>query len=372
MAHLFQIIPRSFGLHFLSLRALLCLCFFPAVLAASSPPATEPHRAELKISGYGILGNRELKRILRTLELSGKTPEYFDSSFVEDAALILASRIRRDGYLRPKILLVLDLADDGHMRLDAEDLLENPLPRSLRISRVEFKIQKGLLYYYQQLTFEGLTVLKEKNARSYFVETGTLIQLKRTEIYTPENLRRGLASLTDVLDRRGYEQAKVEAARVSQDDKTGAVQVHVRVVEGPRFIVHSVREEITYENGAAPTETRIVFPNKPHSRIWVQDFTLSLKTNQYHRGYPDTSIDITTLEQKAQTNQIQMDLLARINTGPQVRIGDVQFKGQKLTKESIMSRRVRVKRGDLLDPVQVEEGRYRLAQLGAFDSVNVN
>src|SRR5258707_6082411 len=57
----------------LSLRfcsTLLCVLVLispRASLAAASE--TKPKPAKLKISGYGILGDRELKRILRTLEL---------------------------------------------------------------------------------------------------------------------------------------------------------------------------------------------------------------------------------------------------------------------------------------------------------------
>src|SRR5436190_10622948 len=49
--------------------------------------------AKVKVSGYGLLGNFELKRILRTLELSGKKPAFFGPAFIEDAALILSARV---------------------------------------------------------------------------------------------------------------------------------------------------------------------------------------------------------------------------------------------------------------------------------------
>src|SRR5215212_1658193 len=48
----------------------------------------EPEPAKLKISGYGFLGNRQLKRIVKTLELGRKRTDSFGAAFVEDAALI--------------------------------------------------------------------------------------------------------------------------------------------------------------------------------------------------------------------------------------------------------------------------------------------
>src|SRR5438045_4549882 len=59
--------------------------------------------AQLKISGFGLLGNLELKRVLRTLEFGQNKPATFGASFIEDAALILTSRVKRDGYLQPTI-----------------------------------------------------------------------------------------------------------------------------------------------------------------------------------------------------------------------------------------------------------------------------
>src|SRR6185369_384857 len=184
--------------------------FSAAISFGSETKAKQPKAATLQISVYGLLGNRELKRILRTLELAGTKPEFFAPSFVEDAALILSSRIKRDGFLEPEINIKVRMADGAEFEVEASDLLENPLPRSLRITKLRFEIHKGRLYYYEQIGFEGLETITEKQARSYFIETGFLLNLKRTRIYTPEKLRRSLSNLTDALERQGYESAKVE------------------------------------------------------------------------------------------------------------------------------------------------------------------
>ena len=57
----------------------------PRAIGAEKPPAA----AELKVTGYGLLGNRKLKTMLELMESAGKKPELFDANFVEDAALIL-------------------------------------------------------------------------------------------------------------------------------------------------------------------------------------------------------------------------------------------------------------------------------------------
>src|SRR6185436_11858025 len=45
--------------------------------------------------------------------------------------------------------------------------------------------------------------------------------------------------------------------------------------------------------------------------------------------------------------------------------------GYRKTDPPFLEKRVRLKEGEYLDRVQVEEGRYRLARLGVFDSVEL-
>ena len=363
MANLFQV-------SIVYMAVLLCAT---GVAGAVETDSSETHKpAKMKISGYGLLGDRQLKRTLTTLELSGKKPEFLAAAFVEDATLIITSRARQDGFLRSKISIEMQSADGKKLRLTSDELLENPLARNARFTQVHFRIRKGPLYHYDTLEFEGLDSIKEKEARSYFVETGALFALKGNRIYTPEKLRRGLTSLTDVLDRKGYQKAKAELGEVTADDKTGAVKVRIRVQQGAQSIVRSVREEFFFETNGVAAQIQTIYPNKPYSTVWLQDLRQSLRTNQLHRGYPDVAVDVRTLQEQPRDGKINLDLLATVHRGPQVRIGEVKFEGQKKTRRSLLSRRVRVKRGELLDRIKVEEGRFRLAQLGIFDTVDLD
>lgn len=350
-------------------------CFFPLSFAPTScqaepAKAAKPKPAALQISGYGFPGNYALKRMLQTLELAGKKPEFFSASFVEDAALILTSRIKRDGYLRPGIDIDLHLVDGASIEVEARSLVENPLPRSIRITAARFHIRKGVLYYFKSLELEGLKTVAPKTARAYFFETQTLFPTKRSRAYTPERLRQGLSSLTDILEQQGYQESKVETPTVRQDDKTGAVAISIKVEQGPKFIIRSIREE--FLGASQSNQSRTITPNRPYSRVWLQDFTLGIKTNLYRLGYPDTTVDIQTLPATRPEDATQRDLVAIVKSGPQVRIGVVEVDGAKRTSHGLLSRSVRVKRGDLLDPTQVEQGRYRLARLGIFDGLDLN
>lgn len=367
---------RSYpDLHPLSFLSLLLLGSFillalPDTALAKLP---KPEPAKLRISGCGFLGNWRLLRIVRTVELGGKKPEVFGPDFVEDSALILASRVKRDGYLQPSISIRLRLAEGGQIQVQAEDLLDNPLPRPLRIKEAEFEIHRGVLYYYESLEFEGLQTVSNRQARAYFMETETLFNVHHARIYTQERLQRGISSLEDVLERQGYRDAQVRLQEARRDDRTGAVRVRLAVEQGARYIVHSVHEEFIYEGRPHPDESRTVFTNHPYSRLWLQDLSLNLRTNLYHQGYPDATVDVQTRQSAAiDSREKQLDLLATVKSGPRVRVAGVIFEGKTRTRAQLLDRRARVERGEWLDPVRVEQGRYRLAELGVFDTVNLS
>lgn len=341
----------------------------PARASAATDKTPAPPPAVLEISGYGFLGNHQLKRMLNTLELAGKKPEFFSASFVEDATLILVSRIKRDGYLHPRIEIELRLAANSALRVDDKSLADNPLPRHVRIVAAHFHIRKGVLYFFKTLDFQGLSVVPAKTARSYFFETEALFSTRRARIFTPERLRQGLSSLTESLERQGYQDANAEASQVRTNARTGAVAVSVKIHEGAKYIIHSLREE--FLANALSNCNRTVTPNVPYSRAWLQDFTLGIKTNLYRLGYPDTAVELRSRPVTGTQAPTQKDLVASVKPGPQVRIGAVGFQGAQRTSHRLLSRAVRVKRGELLDPGRVEQARYRLARLGIFDVVDL-
>src|SRR4051812_46113522 len=105
MAILFQIRKAQ-------IAARICFCALLAVLFFHSPSATakEP-KAKLKISGYGFFGDLELKRTILLLENDGKKRHTFDANFIEDASVILLSRLNDDGFLQPELTAIVTLTN---------------------------------------------------------------------------------------------------------------------------------------------------------------------------------------------------------------------------------------------------------------------
>jgi outer membrane protein insertion porin family len=340
-------------------------------MAKEAQPKPKIKPAKLEIRGYGLLGNRELRRLVGALQSDALKAEHFDATFVEDTALILLARLKDDGFFRPAIEVRLVLADGTKTRVRWQETITPPLSRPLSVRKVQFVIREGVRYHYRGLQFEGLTLIPARRARAYFMETGVLLPLSSTRIFTTSRLRGGLASLTEVLERMGYAEARATASEVDLNNKTGAVRVRVRVEQGLKSVVGSVRMETVTGGTNGSGEVQTVYPNKPYSREWLQDFTLLLKATNYHRGYPDTQVEIETVGREGEPAWVRLDLRARVETGPLVRVEDVRILGAVRTRESVMDRRVSLDSGDLLDPTRAEQGRTRLARLGVFESVRL-
>ncbi|MEO5803704.1 MAG: BamA/TamA family outer membrane protein [Verrucomicrobiota bacterium] len=333
--------------------------------------AKEEKLAKLKVSGYGPFGNLELKNLVKTFDDKGKRREFYDANFIEDTALILISRINRDGYLKPKITAHMTLEDGRVQTHQWQETVREPLPRPINARLVEFEIDAGVFYFFEKIDFDGLQAVDADDAKAFFVERGALVKFKKARVFTPARLDRGLSSLTEVLSRKGHDEAEASVAQLDQNDKTGAVNVKIRVKQGPKFFVRSIRKEVFYGTNTQPTEASTIATNVTYSKLWQQDFLQALKATNFHRGFPDTIVEMAPVKRESTNGLVLLDLAAKVNSGEEIKLGEVKFTGQKHTKEAPLRRRVRLKKNGVLDRIQVENGRYRLARLGIFDSVGV-
>jgi outer membrane protein assembly factor BamA len=341
-----------------------------ALLLLPFSASAKADHAQLKISGYGPLGDLELRHTLLLLEANGKRPPSFDADFIEDSVAILFSRLTDDGYLHPRITTEITLANGKIARYQWTNAFNQTLPRPLASRRLEILIERGTRFFYDDIRIDGLETLPLPIALSYFESTGELIRLKNERIYSPEHLRHGISSLTDALHNQGYNSARV-LPQILQDNRTGAVRLRLVVTQGLQSFVRQVREEVFGPNTNKPPEVRLFYPDTPYSPLWQQDFSQSIKTNYYHNGFPDVSVAFRAAGSQTNQARVLVDLQASVRTGLQVRLGVVVFEGQKKTRLSVMQRQVKLKPGSLLDLTQVQQARYSLSELGVFSSVNL-
>ena len=342
-----------------------------AVLLIFSAPTlsakdSKPPRAKLSVSGYGFFGNRELKALLTSLEIPGEKPEFFEANFVEDAVLVLFSKLQRDGYLHPIITVEATGTNDSHQTFTWEQPLGEPVPRELKARNLVFKIDHGLLFYYENIYFSGVHALTLTEAAHFFIETDAIIKLKRNRIYSPDRLRASVKNIEEALERKGYESATATTTNLVVNTNTGSVTLQVKITEGPQSFVRSISRQVDDLAATPPKMTNLIY-----NQIWLQDFVLALKREYYKKGFADVTVSMAQTARSIEGDKVNLDLLAKVSTGRQVKIGKVDFVGEQHTSESMLKQRVNLSSGDLLNPLKAEEGRYKLARLGIFDSVEL-
>ncbi len=350
-------------------RWLLCAVLLGSAVEGLAKD-TKPEPAKLSVSGLGWWKDRE-QRVALDRMLGDQRGPVIDANTVEDAAFMIISSLASEGYLRPVIKVRLTRTDGRVEPFTFDASLATLLPRSLEIKAVLFKVDTGVRSVVEDVSFSGLTVMKEEKARGYFRPNEVPLVGTEARAYSPTRLRRSAESLQDDLRQQGYAEAVVKASVVKEDLRTGRVNVGVDVREGPRWIVTAVRLEGVDEPNAKPDLGKRKL-TEPWSQHWQQDVAEQMRHDYYQRGYADVQIQVDPWPAEQEGLRRNVTAVIRVTPGPPVKVGTVRFVGNKHTKESIVRRRVNAKEGDPLNPQVMERSRYRLARLGAFETVDLS
>jgi len=348
---------------------LLAALVFAAPLAiAATAPAVPP--AELAVSGLGWWRDRELRVALQLL-LGEQHAATLDVNAVDDAAFLLLGALNEDGYLRPTIHA--DLTTAAGEVLSVSFVGDRPvvLPRPLAVRAARFRIERGVRSHLASVAVNGLTALPPATGRAFFRDDSTLLSLFTTTEFSPAKLNRSAQSLRAQLRDLGYAEATVDAPAPPVDATTGAVALVVNVSEGARWQVASVVVSETNASAPALPFDPAPFLAKPWTPAWVQDVATALRRTAYAAGYPDATVALTPEPGPALAGVKPVAVVARLVRGAAVRIGTVRFAGAQHSRVPPLRARVPVADGAPLDPLALEQGRYRLSRLGIFDRVDL-
>src|SRR5690606_11929264 len=115
-----------------------------------------------------------------------------------------------------------------------------------------------------------------------------------------------------------------------------------------------------------------VAADQAFSRAWLQDREQELRAEFYELGYPDVAVSGEIARREYTDDEVLVDVVIRVEPGPYITMGEVIFDGLDKTRESVVRRRIDLKEGKRLNRLEVDEGRFRLARLGVFPSVEVD
>lgn len=332
--------------------------------------AKEPPLASLHVTGMGWWRDRELQISLQRL-LGDARGETMAANTIEDAVFLVGSAVQADGFMRAAITLEVtsDEGIDSKYAFDAK--LTPVIPVSLRAREIVLRVNPGVRFYVSLITLAGLRAIDEAKARSYWGGGATRWKSKASRAYTPARMVRAMDGVEAELKELGFALAEVRAGAVHLDEATGAVDVSVLVTEGERWRISAVRI-----NGAEQVDLIVpgldAYLGRPWTELLQQALAGDVRKALFALGYADARVRATWVLGEIDQGRRDVAIAVEVTPGERVLLGAVRFEGAQHVREEILRQRVRVKPEDPLNPIELEQARFRLARLGVFEKVELN
>lgn len=325
----------------------------------------------IRVQGMGFLSDLRLKNRLSFLHgYSNDEKVRLDAALLEDSAFILLEQVKLTGYLRPEITGRMR-TPDGKVSYTWTHPYGVVLPADFEAESVTFRIQPGTLYFYDRIEVEGIDAIPKEEVLRFFVPSSALFVRKSDRAFTPDNLSERINRLVARLKNLGYLGARLTSRKVERDDATGAVNVDLRFDQGPLYKVGAYEVVTRRQGEVIDRETRSPV-DTPDTLDWRRDVRQERINAAYRQGFPDVKISQeVTAESSPEDGIVERDYRFTVEQGQKAIIGDIVFAGDPDVKDSILRRQTDLRRGELLDYLQVSQGRRKLMALGVFGEVNL-
>ncbi len=136
------------------------------VLTVEVSGSDKRDRASWAVANGGFFKNRKLKRQLDLIFSEDK--EVFNSSDIEDAALILISYLENEGYLAARAVATIANVDDSESTVEWDSDFDVFLPRDTAAKHVRFELIHGPRFYYDALQIERSSLLERDGVERFF------------------------------------------------------------------------------------------------------------------------------------------------------------------------------------------------------------
>ncbi|MDW7710590.1 MAG: outer membrane protein assembly factor BamA [Deferrisomatales bacterium] len=232
--------------------------------------------------------------------------------------------------------------------------------------RVVFQVERGPRSRLTRVSFDGNENLSSSGLRRYMsLVVGGVV---RRPPFSQEALERDLRVLADVYASSGFLDAAVSVAELSVAQDGGA-SLHLRVEEGPRYLIG----EVSFEGDGALEDldartAASLPPGLPADPGAVEQARLRVLRELERRGHPDAEVSVRT-ERFPEAGRVHVRF--RVDGGPAVRFGQAVVYGNTRTQTKVVRRELTIREGDPWDPEEVLRSRQRLYRLGFFQRVRI-
>jgi outer membrane protein assembly complex protein YaeT len=192
----------------------------------------------------------------------------------------------------------------------------------------------------------------------------------------PPDLNDSLDQVIIELQNQGYLRARKLPFRIEPAPELGGVRVLANLDEGPLTQIRQIRFEGA--EAFSPSRLQEVITLRPGLPLSYKDIQLSIQQlNDLYRNQGHLEMRITNLRDDSgglvtfNEGNTQASIEFRIEEGPKVRVAAISIEGFSQTQESVISREIAFKVGDVLTPELIDETIFRLQKLDLFSQVSL-
>jgi outer membrane protein insertion porin family len=224
---------------------------------------------------------------------------------------------------------------------------------------LNFSISEGVQVKIHKISFTGAG-LAEKSLKE-------IMTLKESKEYNPDLIESDTQSLQDFYNALGYLSARVEEFQTTYEKDSHAVDITVKIHEGPKTEIESVH--IVGAKLIPEAEVRTVIKIKPgdiYNEVDIYDARYRVIQFYSTKGFPDATVMV-----KRDFVGQKVSLTFQIDEGSMIYFGKVIVRGDYQTKYIVVKRELLQHEGNPFDSSVLSKERHRLYSLGLFTDVDM-
>ena len=309
----------------------------------------KPRVANIIFQGNSRLSTRKLRRVLEQ-----KKGEYLNEQLLGKDVRALYELYNGKGYFDTRI------EQNVRQRADTNDV------------HIEYKINETGRFKTRKVRIIGNTVFSDSQLKRMMrTDVKAAGYVLPTGYFSEEQLESDVDRIKGAYWDKGYLDFKVERVDKTKVGRVKSPKMHLtlHLTEGQPYMV----SELTFDGNAIFSDDELrgvtqLAPGKRYNRSNVRDDIRAI-TNRYKQlGHLDNRI-IPRRDPDKRSYTVAVTYV--INEGHPSSIRNINIQGNRVTKDHVIRREVRIQPGDPSDTSKIAESRARLLNLGYFETVEV-
>jgi len=264
----------------------------------------------------------------------------------------------------------------GYAKVDiAPYTFENPMKYERKVT---FAIKEGPRVKIDSIDFDGNLVFGGDELRKQFFSKASMFI--QNDIYVEKDIQKAAEFLVEWMKEKGYLSARVVTTNTLFPPKprtqiqNSSVRLLIYLYEGDQTLVDNILiKGSSLFSSAEISKLLRMQTGQPLNLFAFGDGVERLKRAYKDAGYLDFRIvneGTDTLIKYSQDNRLA-SLALQVEEGERFRVSRIEIEGLSNTHESIVSRELRIKVGEILRDTDIVQSERRLRKLGIFSAVSL-